>query len=284
MTQEAQVAAESLPGRRPGGADGRLLIALDVDGTLIHEDETVGDAVRDAVARVRDAGHEVMLATGRSWETARPIHERFGLTSEFVVCANGALTMQRDESQPDGYRREFIEVFDPAEVLRTIRGHLPTGSFMVEGPTGFRHYTAGMTDWELVNAAEVPFEELLERPATRVVVVSPQHDEEEFLSIVERMGLQRVSYSIGWTAWLDISPDGVNKATAMERVRHALDIPRSNVVAVGDGRNDIELLQWAGQEGLSVAMGQAPDEVKAVASRVTGAVVEDGVAHLLDTL
>lgn len=264
--------------------DSRLLIALDVDGTLIHEDETVGAAVRAAVERVRDAGHEVMLATGRSWETARPIHEKFGLTSEFVVCANGALTMKRDDTVEGGYRREFIEVFDPTEVLETIRPHLPSGSFMVEGPTGFRRYTEGMTDWELVNAEQVPFEELLQHPATRVVVVSPEHDTEEFLSIVDRMGLQRVSYAIGWTAWLDISPDGVSKATAMERVRHALDIPRSNVVAVGDGRNDIELLTWAAEEGLGVAMGQAPDEVKAVATRSTGPVVEDGLAEVLDSL
>ena len=264
--------------------DSRMLIALDVDGTLIHEDETVGDAVRAAVTRVRDAGHEVMLATGRSWETARPIHEEFGLTSEYVVCANGALTMKRDDTLEDGYRREFIEVFDPTEVLETIRPHLPSGSFMVEGPTGFRRYTEGMTDWELVNAEQVPFEELLQHPATRVVVVSPEHDTEEFLSIVDRMGLQRVSYAIGWTAWLDISPDGVSKATAMERVRHALDIPRSHVVAVGDGRNDIELLTWAGTEGLAVAMGQAPDEVKAVATRSTAPVVDDGVAEVLDAL
>lgn len=262
----------------------RLLIALDVDGTLIHEDESVGEAVRAAVARVRDAGHEVMLATGRSWETARPIHEKFGLTSEFVVCANGALTMRRDDTVVGGYRREFIEVFDPSEVLQTIRPHLPSGSFMVEGPTGFRRYTEGMTDWELVNAEQVPFEELLQHPATRVVVVSPEHDTEEFLSIVDRMGLQRVSYAIGWTAWLDISPDGVNKATAMERVRHALDIPRSHVVAIGDGRNDIDLLRWAGEDGVAIAMGQAPDEVKAVATRATGPVVEDGVAQVLDAL
>ena len=129
---------------------------------------------------------------------------------------------------------------------------------MVEGPTGFRRYTEGMTDWELVNAEEVPFDELLQHPATRVVVVSPEHDTEEFLSIVDRMGLQRVSYSIGWTAWLDISPDGVSKATAMERVRHALGIPRSRVVAVGDGRNDLELLQWAGAEGLQRGDGPGP--------------------------
>jgi Cof subfamily protein (haloacid dehalogenase superfamily) len=267
----------------PSG-DGRLLIALDVDGTLIHEDESVSERVVEAVARVRDAGHEVMLATGRSWETAQPIHERFGLTSDFVVCANGALTMRRDDTVEGGYRREFIETFDPTEVLETIRPHLPRGSFMVEDPTGFRRYTEGMSDWELVNAEQVSFEELTRHPATRVVVVSPQHDEEQFLSIVDRMGLHKVSYAIGWTAWLDIAPEGVNKATALERVRHALDIPHANLVAVGDGRNDIDMLQWAGAEGVSAAMGQAPDEVKAVATRVVGTVVEDGLAQLLDGL
>lgn len=268
----------------PDGAGRRLLIALDVDGTLIHEDETVGDAVREAVTRARAAGHEVMLATGRSWETAKPIHETFGLDSAFVVCANGALTMRRDETLEEGYRREFVETFDPSEVLRTIRPHLPSGSFMVEDPTGFRRYTAGMTEWELVNAEEVSFEELSDHPATRVVVVSPQHDEEQFLSIVERMGLHKVSYAIGWTAWLDIAPDGVNKATALERVRAALDIPPADVVAVGDGRNDIDMLTWAASQGVGAAMGQAPDEVKTVANRVVGTVVEDGVAELLDSL
>ncbi|WP_330216824.1 HAD family hydrolase [Leifsonia xyli] len=76
----------------------------------------------------------------------------------------------------------------------------------------------------------------------------------------------------------------MNKATAMERVRRALDIPLANVVAVGDGRNDLELLRWAGAEGWSAAMGQAPAEVKEAARTVTGAVVEDGVATLLDSL
>ncbi|WP_223693516.1 HAD family hydrolase [Leifsonia poae] len=265
-------------------ASNRLLIALDVDGTLIHEDETVGQAVLDAVARVRDAGHEVMLATGRSWETARGIHEKFGLTSEYVVCANGALTMRRDETAEEGYRREFVEAFDPTEVLETIRPFLPSGSFMVEDATGFRRYTAGMSEWELANGIEVSFEELTAHPATRVVVISPQHDEEQFLSIVERMGLHKVSYAIGWTAWLDIAPDGVNKATAMERVRQQLGIPLSDVVAIGDGRNDIDLLLWASAEGRGVAMGQAPDEVKAVAGSVTDPVVQDGAATLLDSL
>lgn len=261
-----------------------MLIALDVDGTLIHEDESIGDAVLDAVGRAQSLGHEVTLATGRSWETAGPILQRFELNPEYVVCANGALTMKKNPSQPDGYERFYVETFDPTEVLETIRPHLPTGSFMVEDATGFRRYTDGMTDWELTNARMVSFEQLAEHPATRVVVVSPQHDEEEFLAVVERMGLHKVSYSIGWTAWLDIAPDGVNKATALERVRGWLDIPLADVMAVGDGRNDIDMLRWAGAVGRAVAMGQAPDDVAAAATEVTASVDDDGVARVLATL
>jgi Cof subfamily protein (haloacid dehalogenase superfamily) len=258
-----------------------MLIALDVDGTLIREDESIGDRVLDEVKRVADLGHEVTLATGRSWETAQPIIERFGIHPEYVVCSNGAVTLERDDAEITGYRREHVETFDPSEVLRTIRPHLPSGSFMVEDATGFRRYTEGMTDWELSNAARVEFDRLADFPASRVVVVSPNHDEEDFLGIVERMGLHKVSYAIGWTAWLDIAPDGVNKATALERVRKLLGVPRSRVLAVGDGRNDIDMLTWAAASGRGVAMGQAPNEVKSVANGVTASVVHDGLADVL---
>jgi 5-amino-6-(5-phospho-D-ribitylamino)uracil phosphatase len=96
------------------------------------------------------------------------------------------------------------------------------------------------------------------------------------------MGLHRVSYNVGWTAWLDIAPDGVNKSVALERVRAWLDIPRERVLAVGDGRNDIDMLEWASESGRGVAMGQAPREVKAVASEVTLTDTQDGVATLLE--
>jgi hydroxymethylpyrimidine pyrophosphatase-like HAD family hydrolase len=130
----------------------------------------------------------------------------------------------------------------------------------------------------------VEFDELLDLEATRVVVLSPEHDTEEFLGIVERMGLHRVSYNVGWTAWLDIAPDGVNKATALERVRQALGIPRSRLLAIGDGRNDIDMLAWASEEGRGVAMGQAPPEVKEVAGELTGTELDDGAAAVLRAL
>ena len=262
-------------------APARWLVALDIDGTVIHEDETLTQEVVDAVRRVRDAGHAVTLATGRSWEMTHPILEALGLEPEYVVCANGAITMKRDAEAVGGYRRDLVETFDPSGVLDRLRPGLPDGRFLVEDATGHRYYTEGMQEWNLDNATMVAFEELADRPVTRVVVVSPDHEPAEFVALVEALGLHQVSYSIGWTSWLDIAPDGVNKGTALERVRGILDIPRERVFVAGDGRNDIEMFEWAAQGGRAIAMGQAPQEVQAVATEVTGEVTADGLVAAL---
>jgi 5-amino-6-(5-phospho-D-ribitylamino)uracil phosphatase len=272
------------PAAEFGASVAPWLVALDVDGTILHEDESIDERVADAILAARERGHEVTLATGRSWATTATVLERLGLTPEYVVCANGAITMQRDDAASGGFTRVHVETFDPTAVLERIRTFLPSGRFMVEMPDGFRLYTEGMSDWNLENAREVRFDELLDQRATRVVVVSPDHELEEFLHIVEEMGLHQVSYAIGWTAWLDIAPDGVSKATALERVRGWLDVPVDRVIAVGDGRNDIDMFTWAGAAGRAVAMGQAPAEVRAAAAETAADVDHAGLAAVLDSL
>ncbi len=263
----------------------KLLIALDIDGTTLHEDGTLTDAVASEVRRVRDAGHEVTIATGRSVAMTLPVVERLGLAPEYIVCSNGAITLKRDADAPTGYRREFVERFDPSQVLRTIQGHLGDANYAVEDETGLYRYCGAFPDGSLGAASEkVEFEELLGIDATRVVVISPEHAVDDFLEIVERMGLHKVSYNVGWTAWLDIAPDGVNKSTALERIRELLDIPRDSVVAVGDGRNDIEMLEWAGAEGRAVAMGQAPADVREAATEITATDIDDGLAKALQVI
>lgn len=265
--------------------DGTRLIALDIDGTVLHEDGTASPRVRRAVRAAVGAGHEVMLATGRSVATTLPVLEQLGLEPEYVVCSNGAITLRKDPSSETGYRRELVETFDPADVLTTISGSLSEARYAVEDETGFFRYTESFPQGAVGSASvQVPFEQLLHVEATRVVVISPNHGTEEFLGVVERMGLHRVSYAVGWTAWLDIAPDGVNKATAMERVRERLGVPRERVVAVGDGRNDIEMLEWASAGGWGVAMGQAPSDVRAAATSVAGTVADDGLADVLESL
>lgn len=261
------------------------LVALDIDGTIMLQDGVVTEAVSREVSRVRDLGHEVMLATGRAVSMTLPVVEKLGISPEYLVCSNGAVTMRRDPDAPLGYTRAHVETFDPSVVLTAIHERLAGASFALEDEHGHYRYVGEFPNASLgISSERVEFDELLGVEATRLVVLSFEHDQEEFLSIVEQIGLHKVSYNIGWTAWLDIAPDGVNKATGMERVREWLDAPQSRVMAVGDGRNDIEMLEWASVLGRGVAMGQAPDEVKAVANEVTATDHDDGLAATLATL
>jgi Cof subfamily protein (haloacid dehalogenase superfamily) len=268
-----------------GPTDASWLVALDIDGTTLHEDGTISDAVIRQIRRVAAAGHEIMLATGRSAAATLPVLDRLEITPQYIVCSNGAITLHRDADAPMGYRREWVETFNPSEVLLSIRSHLTNARYAVEDEHGYYRYTEPFPDATIgIDSEHVDFDELLSRDATRVVVVSPDHDMDDFLEVVEKMGLNRVSYAIGWTAWLDIAPDGVNKATAMERVRAELGIPRSRVMAVGDGRNDIDMLLWAGAQGRGVAMGQSPEDVLEAASELTVSVYDDGLAVVLSSL
>jgi Cof subfamily protein (haloacid dehalogenase superfamily) len=259
------------------------MIALDIDGTVLLESGEMNDAVIAAVAKVRDAGHEVMLATGRSVAMTLPILQKLGIKPEYVVCSNGAITLKRDPMGEGGYAREFVEMFNPGEVLRSIKEHLGSANYAVEDATGKFFVYGEFPDGALGAVSEnVAFEQLVKIQATRVVVISPQHQVDDFLTVVEKMGLHKVSYNVGWTAWLDIAPDGVNKSTALENVRSRLGIPRTRVLAMGDGRNDLDMLEWASLHGRGIAMGQAPDDVRAAGNEVTESDLNDGAALVLD--
>lgn len=258
------------------------LIGLDVDGTILLQDETMSPGVPEAVARVRDAGHVVTIATGRSWMATERYVDDLGIDAEYVVCSNGAVTMRR---VGDGWERWNVETFDPRPVLSLLQERLPDARYMVELASGQRLFTAHLDDWTLDGGRQVDFDELGAEPVSRVVVVSPGHDEDDFHRLVADAGLNEVSYAIGWTAWLDIAPQGVDKGTALARVRTELGIDGERVLVAGDGRNDIGMFGWARSlGGRAVAMGQAPDEVKDAAGEVTANVEDGGLARALDTV
>jgi Cof subfamily protein (haloacid dehalogenase superfamily) len=269
----------------PDVATERLLIALDIDGTLILEDESLSPGVVDAVEHAHRAGHEVMVATGRSWEGTRGILRVLKLAPEYVVCSNGAVVLRRLDADDLKYERWHIETFDPTDVLEQLRAHLPDARYLVELADGRRLYTEYLDDWNLVHARRVPFDELGGQPVCRVVVVAPEQHEKDFVELVERIGLSQVSYAVGWTAWLDIAPHGVDKSTALERVRTELGIDPAQVLVIGDGRNDVGMFQWALRNGgRAVAMKQGPREVHAAAGEITASVQDGGVAEVLRRL
>lgn len=261
----------------------RWLIAIDIDGTLVHDDGYLSPAVVEEVQRVRDLGHLVIVATGRSAANAFPVIRDVGFTSGPAVCANGAVTVEIDSTNPPGYRHTEVITFDPSEVLTTLIDALPRAHFAVEKADGSYLFHRDFPVHALGNENyETPLEELKEHEVSRIVVLSPDDNVDDFLQTVERIGLQSVSYAIGYTAWLDIAPLGVTKSSALEKLRAQHGIPANQVIAIGDGRNDINMFEWAqAGGGLGFAMGQGPADVLAAASAVTSSVEDDGVARVL---
>nr|WP_318244152.1 HAD family hydrolase [Oerskovia rustica] len=273
-------AARAANPNRPG--EGPLLVALDIDGTILSHDDVLSDGVADAIAAVRAAGHHVLLSSGRSLIAVLPIAERLGLAEGYMVCSNGAVTARFDDASPTGYVVDEMITFNPENALRLLRDQLPDALFAVEDVgIGFR-----MNDLfphgELDGVHDVvDFEELWSGEVTRVVVRNPGSTSEEFSALAGSLGLSDVTYAVGWTAWMDIAPLGVTKASALERVRGLLGVAPGATVAVGDGSNDIDMLRWAGR---GVAMGHAEPEVKAAADEVTGSIDEAGAVAVLRSL
>jgi 5-amino-6-(5-phospho-D-ribitylamino)uracil phosphatase len=250
------------------------MVALDIDGTLVDANGFLPDAVAEAVALVIQAGVPVVLSTGRSWHGTRPLFERLHLPSGPTVCSNGAVVMRYPPE-------EIVKAitFDPRPVITRVEELAPGTLIAVEEiGIGYRlndRFPGEDLTGELI--IEDP-EQLSSRPVTRVILRDPTRSEEEFLALARHLGMHGVTYFIGWGSWLDIAPDGVNKATALAEVAAGFGVQAADVLAFGDGRNDIEMLHWAGR---GVAMGDAPDEVKAAADDVTKTIADGGPASEL---
>ena len=267
---------DSVPHFRPH------LIALDIDGTTIDHDGVLTDAVRDAVRAVADAGHHVVIATGRAIVGTLPILEALDLTHGYAVCSNGAVTLRLDPGQSAGYDVIEAVTFDPTPALDLLHEAWPDAVVAVEDlGVGFK-VSAPFPEGELEGVVRVvDWAELSSAPVTRLTFRSPTASTEDFVQLAEEIGLHGFNYGIGYTAWLDINPEGVSKGSALEQVRRDLGVEPGDTVAVGDQRNDLEMLRWAAR---GVAMGNAPDEVKAVADEVTLDVVDDGLVPILQSL
>ena len=257
------------------------LVGLDIDGTTITHEGELRDAVREAVARVRAAGHPIVIATGRSVLGTLPILTELGIEDGYAVCSNGAVTITLDPAHPSGYEVLEAVTFDPAPALELLRGAWPDAVVAVEDlGVGFK-VSAPFPDHLEGIVTVVPWEELLADPVTRVTFRSPTGTSEDFTRLAETIGLHGVNYAVGFSAWLDINPEGVSKGSALELVRRRLGVEPLHTVTVGDQRNDVEMLQWAAR---GVAMGNAPEEVKAVADEVTADVYDDGLVLVLNSL
>jgi HAD superfamily hydrolase (TIGR01484 family) len=240
-----------------------LLVALDIDGTLLDRDSRIPSGTVAALDLVRAAGHEVVLASGRSLAGLLPIATRLGLTNGWAVCSNGDVVGAR--------------TFDPAPVIRRSLDAAPGVRIAVE-KVGWGWHTSGVFKAGELNGQEktVLMADLTAAPATRVALTAP--------------GIHRYTDALRDTGvtvtpqrpdWLDVTAPGVNKAAALDVVRTHLEIPADRTMAVGDGINDLDTLAWAAR---SVAMGHAPAIVRSAADQTTGTIDQSGALAVLASL
>jgi HAD superfamily hydrolase (TIGR01484 family) len=272
---------------RPPGDWQPRLVALDIDGTLLAWIEGAGQtyeeitpAVYAAVHRAIDAGAHVVLASGRSPHGMDKVADLLHLTAAvedriWVVASNGAVIFRYP---PLDVVHE--ETFDARKAVAAVLEHHPNALVAVEARgVGYRvnrHFPEGELSGDMIIT---DVDEIVSRPVSRVIIRDPESSAEDFVALAEELGLHGTDYVVGWTAWLDLSPVGVSKASGLAYVVDELGLTGDDVLAIGDGRNDIEMLQWAGR---GVAMGQAIQEVIDAADDATASVYEDGAAVELE--
>lgn len=264
----------------------KLLIALDIDGTIATHEGEIHEEIQKEVRRVSEEGHQLVLATGRSPRDVLPVLKNVDIQPEFLVCVNGALVLQKDESHRKGYSPIYIEKFNPTKQLETINQYVKNPKIAIEVHGEGYHYTEHF-DIQYVEPMKYQkaYEEIIKTETIRAVVVSDHHTHEEIHHIVKTTKVGVVGHSpVIPKTWIEIFGKNVHKGNALEKLRKKLHIPHHNVVAVGDGYNDIQMLQWASQGGRSVAMGQAPEDIKKHAKEVAPSVTEFGVAWVLQTI
>jgi Cof subfamily protein (haloacid dehalogenase superfamily) len=250
---------------------------LDIDGTLIDSDRRIPAGTVEALDLVRAAGHEVVLATGRSLAGLLPIATRLGLTQGWAVCSNGALTVHLDRTAPSGYDVIEARTFDPALIISRALEVAPGVRVAVE-EVGWGWRTSGAFEPDELNGQQkkVEIAELKARPATRIALNAP-----EIRRYMRDLRATEVTVAPQRPDWLDITAPGVNKGVALDVVRTHLSIPAVRTVAVGDGVNDLDMFAWAER---SVAMGQAPAIVRSAANQTTGTIDQAGVLPVLASL
>lgn len=256
------------------------LIALDIDGTVVDFDGNFTPEVQSRVLAAIDQGHQVVLATGRPLVATLPVARTLGLRDAWLVCSNGSVTAR---ITPLGTSViEDAQVFDPRPAIPLMEEFLGGSQIALED-VGRGYWVTGPFPTHLLHGehTHVPLAELSVSQTVRIVVADAPERNLAFQNEMQTLGLQDTYFGFGHSLWMDIAPIGVTKASALEKLRQAWGVSADDTVAVGDGENDIEMLQWAGR---GVAMGHAVPELLTVADAITGTIAEDGLCAVLDTV
>ena len=255
------------------------LAAIDLDGTLLRSDGTISARTKAAVRAAAAAGIETVLVTARGPRTVGDIAAELEVRGE-AICSNGAIVL--DLATREIVRLREIETAVALELVHGLRERLPGILFAVERER-FAH-EPGFAAWNFVPPATTPVgpaEELLAEPPTKLILRHEGHELETIAALARELAGHRASVSVSGEWVVEVSPAGVNKASALAELCEEAGVPPEEVVAFGDHLNDLPMLTWV---GLGVAVANAHPEVIDLADELTASNDEDGVALVLERL
>lgn len=258
------------------------LIVLDLDGTLLTDNHTISPKTKQTLMKAKEAGHLIMIATGRPFRASNIYYQELGLTTP-IVNFNGAYihhpknpSWQAIHSPID--MRVVHDVIDSvdkypyenliAEVIDDVYIH-------VEAPTMMNIFKMGDPKVTIGNLRG----NLNENPTSLLI-----HANENNVPLIRRHLQEVHAELIEHRRWgapfniIEVVRKGLNKAVGVSLIAKDLGIPRDRIIAFGDEDNDLEMIEYA---GIGVAMGNGISELKNIANEVTGTNNEDGIANFL---
>lgn len=261
------------------------LAAFDIDGTLITRQGALSERTAAALESLADAGVVTALATGRPWPQTESVLRRAPMLS-YAVCLNGAVVMDAVAGERIADRSmTHFEAIEAAEIARKLLPAVSLGLDMADG----RHL------WEHRFAPEMPTDLIADLSVLHVDDAVAAVDGAVLTWLVHAPGMDTLAMVDELAPHMplgteirpsgldmaEIAAAGVSKSAGLEIVCQRYGIAATDVVAFGDGLNDVEMLQWAGH---GVAMSNASDTVRDVADRIAPSNEEDGVAVVVEQL
>ncbi|WP_406270498.1 Cof-type HAD-IIB family hydrolase [Streptomyces sp. NBC_00191] len=258
------------------------LIATDLDGTLLRDDDTVSQRTRAALAAATAAGAAHIIVTGRAVPWTRHILDDLGYEG-LAVCGQGAqvyhagehrlLTSLTLDRQLARLALSKIEAEVGPLALAASRDGLD-GEVLV-GP-GYRVQEGPLP----VVAYEDPAE-LWSAPLNKVYIQHPELDDDALTSVARATVGSLVNVVMAGAGIVEMLPLGLSKATGLALAARRLGLRAADTIAFGDMPNDIPMFGWAAH---GVAMANAHEELKAVAHEITASNEHDGIAVVLERL
>lgn len=261
------------------------LIAIDLDGTLLHPQRHITSRVKQAITEARNKGVYIVLSTGRPYIGVQRYLLELDLLKEgqFCITNNGALVQQANNGDCIS---EIVLSFDDYLYFEQLSRQLGvrfqalSHSLLFTAEKNISKYTvqeAALTGIPLRYRTVQEMDCHLTFP--KVMMIDSPEKLDNAIQKIPAEAYEKYTLMKSAPCYLEILNKQGNKGVGVKMLADKLALSRDEIMAIGDQENDLAMLSFA---GIGVAMGNGIEAVKAISQFVTKTNMEDGVAHAIE--